>query len=173
MDKQQQSEFVLFLFNPQSIAFFCCCFWFNYADHPHHNRCTAENCLLFAVLVCTVQHTIAGCRVISLETPKTQGNFKKKKSRIACVQVRYPTQYIQISMCFGFHHNALFVLITISNTRSKRVNENITGQYTHQEENMYTCKFSCLLEFRLLRYCSSTGRSRRRICELHLYTSYS
>ena len=27
---------------------------------------------------------------------------------------------------------------------------------------MYTCKFSCLLEFRLLRYCSSTGRRRSR-----------
>ena len=26
---------------------------------------------------------------------------------------------------------------------------------------MYTCKLLCLLEFRLLRYCSSTGRRRR------------
>ena len=67
-------------------------------------------------------------------------------------------------VCFNFcfHHNALFVPITISNTRSKRVNENITRQCTRQEENMYTCKFSCLLEFRLLRYCSSTGRRSRR-----------
>ena len=30
------------------------------------------------------------------------------------------------------------MLITISNTRSKRVNENITRQCTRQEENMYT-----------------------------------
>ena len=61
----------------------------------------------------------------------------------------------------------MFVLITISNTRSERVNENITRQCTRQEENMYTCKFSCLLDFQLLRYCSSTGRrrrSRRRRC---------
>ena len=67
-----------------------------------------------------------------------------------------------VCFSFGFHHNALFVLITISNTRSKTVNENITRQCTHQDENMYTCKFSCLLEFWLLRYCSSTGRRRRR-----------
>ena len=62
----------------------------------------------------------------------------------------------------GLHSNVLLGQITISNTRSKRVNENITRQCTRQEENMYTCKFSCLLEFRLLRYCTSTGRRRRR-----------
>ena len=32
-------------------------------------------------------------------------------------------------------HKLLFLLITISNTRSKRVNENITRQCTRQEEN--------------------------------------
>ena len=31
----------------------------------------------------------------------------------------------------------MFVLITISNTRSKRVNENITRQCTRQEKNLY------------------------------------
>ena len=35
----------------------------------------------------------------------------------------------------------MFVLITISNTRSERVNENITRQCTRQEENMQIFMF--------------------------------
>ena len=35
-----------------------------------------------------------------------------------------------VCFSFSFHYNALFVLITISNTRSKRVNKNITRQCT-------------------------------------------
>ena len=51
-------------------------------------------------------------------------------------QYGYPSN-TAINHAFGIHYNALFVLITISNTRSKRVNENITRQCTRQEKNVY------------------------------------
>ena len=35
-----------------------------------------------------------------------------------------------VSFNFGIHYNALLVLITISNTRSKRVNENIVTHFS-------------------------------------------
>ena len=42
-----------------------------------------------------------------------------------------------VCFSFGFHYNALFVLITISNTRSKRVNKNITRQCAHTPGTKY------------------------------------
>ena len=39
-----------------------------------------------------------------------------------------------VCFSFSFHYNALFVLIMISNTRSKRVNENITKLCTFSDK---------------------------------------
>ena len=77
----------------------------------------------------------------------------------------YPFQFMKffIYMSPFIFFFAFSKLITISNTRSKChcVNKNITRQCTRQVKNIYRCKFSCLLVFRLLRYCSSTRRTKK------------
>ena len=63
-------------------------------------------------------------------------NNNNNTSNNNSTQYGYPSN-TAINHAFGIHYNALFVLITISNTRSKRVNENITRQCTRQEKNVY------------------------------------
>ena len=60
-----------------------------------------------------------------------------------CSRHTEPIQLIlanfQVCFSFGSHYNALFVQITISNTRSKRVNENITRRTSAhaRKKNVY------------------------------------
>ena len=66
---------------------------------------------------------------------------KRKYNNIVLIYSRnkmYIHANFHVRVSFGFHsYNALFVLIAISNTRSKRVNENITTLCTFPEENIY------------------------------------
>ena len=55
------------------------------------------------------------------------------------------SQYMQIFMFVSVSVSALFVLITISNTRRKRVNENITRQCTRQEKKKYNIYMQILM----------------------------
>ena len=68
---------------------------------------------------------------------------KRVNENITCCTQLIKFLYICEYSClfsFGFHYNALFVLITISNT-NKRVNENITRQCTRKEKNNVYMQF--------------------------------